>query len=54
MQPIVRSRPAFILVNGRYVCNNKAREVFIPSGAKGDSLAKFPRRIGAISHHHWS
>lgn len=54
MQPIVRNRPSFILKNGRYVRNHKAVEITIPSGAKGDSLGRFPRRIGAISHHQWA
>ena len=44
----------FILVNGRYVRNNKGRQISVNSGAKGNSLSKFPRTIGRIGHHKWS
>lgn len=51
---ITRNRPAFIRINERLVRDTRGREVSINSGAKGNSLAKFPRTIGRIGHHKWS
>lgn len=41
----------FVRINGRMVRDTSGKEVNIRSNAKGNSLAKFPRRIGRISHH---
>lgn len=54
MNTLIRKRPAFVLKGGKYVRDTSGREITIHSEAKGNSLAKFPRRIGAISHHQWS
>lgn len=58
MKPIttarVRIRPQFVKVNGRYARHNPTVEVPLRSAASGDSLGKFPRSVGAISHHRWS
>lgn len=39
---------------GKYVRINKGKPVVIRSVVKGDSLAKFPRSIGAIGWHKWA
>lgn len=48
---IKSNRPKFIRINGRMVRNTNGKEVVINSQAKGNSLAKFPRRIGRIGFH---
>lgn len=49
-----RIRPSFVMRNGRYVRNDNSVEVPIRSSASGNSLAKFPRAVGRISHHRWA
>lgn len=48
---IYHKRVPFIVVNGRYVRDTRGKEVVINSQAKGNSLAKFPARIGRIGFH---
>lgn len=43
----------FIKVKGRYVRNHTGKSVDVKSNAKGDSLGRFPRRIGFIGYHKW-
>lgn len=59
MKPItgalpIRVRPSFVMRNGRYVRNDNSVEVPVRSAASGDSLGKFPRAVGRISHHRWA
>lgn len=44
----------FIMVNGRYVRDNKSKEVVIRSQSKGNSLGRFASRVAQIGYHKWS
>jgi hypothetical protein len=50
----MKARPTFVLINGRYVRDTRGKEIVIHPAAKGNSLSKFPRVVGRISHHRWA
>lgn len=52
MNAIVRSRPSFVKVNGRYVRNAKVKEVHISCAKLGSSMERFKTGY-PIGFHKW-
>ncbi len=44
----------FVMIGGRYVRDNKSREVVVRSQSKGNSLGRFASRVAQIGYHKWS